>query len=293
MKITLRNLVKNTSLVISEEATDWVLESVDWGVVEARHNMTQYVNLIGAEITSTALQTRDITIVGWIVAGTQALMTQRKNFLNKFIHPQQPLKLVYGDYAIVMKPDKTVRYDTDNQKNNEILCRFLIQGTCSKPLFELKNPEVITESMPKPVPLFPMAIPQDTGIIFGYTPAIDLENLFNAGDMDSGFRVKFTAFAGDVQNPKLINTGTGEYIEVIYNMLRYDVIEVSTVTGDKYARVTREWVTTDIFRHVTKASKTDMVIKSGMNHFAIDAGLGVTNMSAEISYAPTYLEVQK
>lgn len=293
MKITLRNLVKNTSLVISEEATDWVLESVDWGTVEARHNMTQYVNLIGAEITSTALQTRDVTIVGWIVASSQAVMTQRKNALNKFIHPQQPIKLVYEGYALVMKPDKTVRYDTDKQKNNEILCRFLIQGTCSKPLFELNNPEVVTESRPMPVPLFPMAIPQDSGVYFGYTPAVDLENLYNAGDMDSGFKVKFTAVAGDVSNPKLLNVGLGTHIEVVYDMLRYDVIEVSTVTGDKYARLTRGGVTTDIFRYVTKASKTDMVIKSGMNSFAVDASVGNNNLSAEISYAPTYLEVQK
>jgi len=290
-EITLKNLAKGSSLVLSELNTDYILESVDWGSVEASHSMFPYPDQIGSDITNTALLSRDIAIVGWATAKTEVELDELKAELNKFINPFQTMEVIYTDYKLTMRPSSSIKYSATFKENNEVMCRFLVSGNCYQPLFMLAVPDVVAKSVAQPVPLFPMSIPIDVGIVFGYIPAIDLENLVNYGDVSAGFLVTITVMAGGSTKPRVTNSTTGKFIELDATFLEDDIIKVSTVAGNKYLSLTRAGVTTNIFNLLTRASNLFELV-SGLNALTVTAELGSSNLGIEVTYSPRFLEVQ-
>ena len=77
--IILFNTVTNTSLELDKVTTPYyVLDDVDWGQVKSTHHQYKYVNQVGVYITGTSLETRDVSITGWIIASSEQQMTGRK-----------------------------------------------------------------------------------------------------------------------------------------------------------------------------------------------------------------------
>ena len=289
MEITLKNLSYGSELVLSEESFVYILDKVDWGSVQASHQLSQYMDLIGGEITATSLQARDIFIQGWVVANSEELMKERKSVLNKFIHPLHWMECIYGDYKLTFKPTSSVKYSSNYLENNEIVCKFLVSGECNQPLFMLASPDVVTKSVAQEVPFFPATFVEE-GIVFGFIPAIDLENLVNYGDVSAGFVAKLVA-NGAVTKPVITNSTTGDLIELNIELLEEDILEVSTLLGDKYIKLTRAGATTDEFKALTKTS-TLFELVAGVNSLVVTATTGDVNLEVEVTYSPRFLEVQ-
>lgn len=292
MGIKLENLVTGSMISFGIPEGDYWIQEKDFGTTPGNHSSTQYINLIGSHINSTALGERDISIAGVIRVEGSGLMAERKNMLNRLINPRHDLKLYYDDYVMIVRPDSSVKYSIDKYENGKALCKFLIQATAYLPLWQLKNSKIYQESKVTPVPLFPLRIPKRKGIAFGYIPAISIANVPNPGDVETGFVIRFTASSGKVTNPKITNNKTGKYIEVIVEMNPGDVVEVSTVPGSKYAKLTRSEIETDIFKAVTKRSSMDMTLNVGINDISVTAAGNASNMSGKIIFTPMWLEVQ-
>ena len=68
--IVLVNKSLGTSLPINMATRDYVLENVDWGAIESSNKSYKFINQVGVYVTGTTLESRTISILGWVVADT-------------------------------------------------------------------------------------------------------------------------------------------------------------------------------------------------------------------------------
>lgn len=289
--IVLENLSIGTSLPINISNREYVLDSADFGTIQSSRNTYKYINQVGVYVTGTTLESRTINIIGWVVADSQADMTRRKNFLNRFVNPLQQLRLHYEEYQIDGLPTKTISYGTDINTNNEVLCKFMISLFCPDPLFHTENGTnvLIADWLPKFH--FPLIIPKDKGIIMGLRSPASITTLNNDGSMPCGFVVTFEA-SGTVKNPYILNILTQEKIRLVETMEAGETLRVSTVPNNKTVKKISDGVETNAF-NLLDLSSTFFSLPVGETYIRYGAEEGVVNLSVEVYYDTGYLEVQK
>lgn len=289
--IVLENLSIGTSLPININNREYVLNSADFGTIQSSRNTYKYINQVGVYVTGTTLESRTINIIGWVVADSQADMTRRKNFLNRFVNPLQQLRLHYEEYQIDGIPTKTISYGTDISTNNEVLCKFMISLFCPDPLFHTENGTnvLIADWLPKFH--FPLIIPKDKGIIMGLRSPASIATLNNDGSMPCGFVVIFEA-AGTVKNPYILDILTQEKIRLVETMEAGETLRVSTVPNNKTVKKISNGVETNAF-NLLDLSSTFFSLPVGETYIRYGAEEGVVNLSVEVHYDTGYLEVQK
>lgn len=211
------------------------LNDVDWGQVQGTHNSYTFLNQIGASIVNTSIGMRDITIEGFIVA-RESDITARCDFLNTFISPNEDYSLTYGAFKIGFRPDASIAWSRTYTENNDRGRKFLIQGTCPFPLFQPVADTEESFSSVSGLLTFPTAFGSATPMAYGLTAASYNITVNNAGGFETGVRV-VAAFTASVTNPKVYNSSTAKYIGVNYTFSAGDVLEISTMPGDKYIKL--------------------------------------------------------
>lgn len=271
----------------------YILSSFDLGQVSASRSTTQYINLIGKHVDSSVLGERDMSFNGAVLCSDPSDLRTAKDCLNDFVNPLHEIELHYGDYVIDAMPDSSVTYATDNKSKSAVHHMFSFTMTAYQPLFKYHKKTDFADSSVKGTALFPLIVPMVKGITFGYIPAITIKNPVNSGDVETGFILRFTALSDNVTNPKITNNKTNEFIEVLINLLKGDIVEISTVSGDKYAKLIRGEVETDIINNVTNNSSFDLALNVGMNDLGIsNASNNVTNMKTSLEYVPAFMEIR-
>lgn len=295
-RIVLRKERNSEELILDMVSTpNYILESVDWGTVKGTHHTYKYVNQVGESITNTSLGTRPITIKGWIVAENEKHMTQLKNQLNAFINPQEVLSLFYNTYTIKFKPDESVKYSINSKDNNEIFCKFQIDGTAPNPLFSdnAESRSVFVGTVP--VFHFPLIISQDLpdkGLVFGKRIASLITNIINKGSTSVGMRIVFKA-NGTVVNPSLINVNTQEQFLINKTLSAGEEIEINTSIGEKSVRGKYD---SDEYKNYFMYKDIDsswLQLDVGDNLFTYNALEGMDNLDIHIYFYNRYLEVQE
>lgn len=289
--ITLRNLVTNQSILIDKTTSDWVLGEIDLGTVEGNHHSYKYVNQVGVYIDSTSLEERAVSIPGWVIGEDLADMKDNMTVLNRLVNPQHELELtLFDQYVLRFKPDYSIKYATPYEENNEVLCQFLIQGTCADPMFSTKNgiPTQIALVLPKFH--FPLIIPKDKGIILGLRQPNLLATIVNDGDIDTGMVIEFSCNT-TVVNPSLLHVETQEFIKINKTITPGETITVSTVSGNKYVKGYHDGQTENYFKYWDWDS-TWLQMYRGVNVLKYDADSGVEGLAVSVSFTPKLLEVQ-
>lgn len=134
---------------------------------------------------------------------------------------------------------------------------------------------------------FPLEILPE-GIELGYREPNLIANVFNEGN-ETGILIRFRANA-QVSNPSLVNVNTYQKFELNINMIRGDIIEVSTYTGRKSVTLIRNNVRTNIFNSVTLDS-TFLKLQSGDNLFRYDASENIEFLEVSMNFTPTLVGV--
>lgn len=168
--IVLVNKSLGTSLPINMATRDYVLENVDWGAIESSNKSYKFINQVGVYVTGTTLESRTISILGWIVADTIEDMKRRKKFLNSFVNPLQRIDLQYNEYRIEGIPETSIKYGSEMPENNEVMCKFLINLFCPDPMFYTQNGSYVSVANWAPKFRFPLVIPSGNYITYGDTP---------------------------------------------------------------------------------------------------------------------------
>lgn len=295
-RIVLRRVKNLNELTLDMVSTpDFILKSVDWGVVKGTHHSYKYINQIGVTVMNTSLGTRDITIEGWIVAQSESNMTYLKDVLNKFINPQEEIDLLYDAYVIRFKPDESVKYSVAFADNNDVFSKFQIKGTAANPMFseiaEHKLPFAITTPMFHFPLILSTSLP-DKGVIFGKRTASLISNVHNQGSVSVGMRIVFKA-NGTLVNPSLTNVTTLEEFKINKTMVADEEIEINTSIGKKsvkgrigYGEQTNYYMYKDI-------DSTWLQLEIGDNIFRYNADDGLDNLDVFVYFTNQYLEVQE
>lgn len=294
--IVLKNEVTSQVLELDRVTTpNYILDAVDWGQITSNHHSYKYINQIGVYVTNTTLETRDISITGWIIANSESQMTRRKTLLNKFVNPQQQILLSYSKYTLEFLPDTSVKYSATVKENNEVICKFQINGFAADPLFSDKTESKVIAASTIPMFHFPLIISKNPsppgGVIFGLRQPSLFVAINNSGAVDVGMKIVFKA-NGTLYGPSLINVDTQKYFKVNKTMQAGEEIVVDTVIGEKKIQGKLNGITSNYFKYRDLDSEW-LQLKVGDNLFRYDADDNIGNLEVYIYFSNKYLEVQE
>lgn len=295
--ISLRNLATSEELKLDKVTTlYYILDNVDWGQIGSTHHSFKYVNQVGKYVTGTSLETREVHITGWIVAKSEVQMTQRKNFLNRFVNPQQILEVTYKTYILDFLPDTSIKYSAVVQENNEVVCKFSIDGTAFDPLFRDEVENRMAAATTTSLFHFPLMIGiQEMGhptVIFGIRSPSLIINVFNAGSVSTGMRIVFKA-KGTVKNPQIINVQTQEFFRINKTMSAGEEITVETLVGEKKVVGVLNGREEQNYFKYRDLDSTWLQLGVGDNLFRYDAESNLDGLEVYIYSYNRYLEVQE
>ena len=290
--VRLLNNITNQSQLIDQEESPFVLTEIDLGQVTAQHNMSTYQDQVGATIENTIIEPRLISIAGWVIGDTREDLKENKQALNRLVNPSQDMTIiVYDAYKLICRPDYSIQYGKTILENNEYMCKFLIQGTCGNPLYTPIIQEVVSLSVVGGQALFPLAIPQGTGMTFGVRVPEQIALLNNAGDYPVGITVLLKAL-GQVTNPSVTLIETQEKIQLNKTLVQGEEVTISTVSGSKRIRGVLSGVESNYMQYLTHPSSW-IQLKPGKNSLQYDADSGVSNLQVVVSFFPQYMEVEQ
>ena len=294
--VTLYNMVTNTVLELDKVTTPYyILDSVTWGEIEGKHHSYKYVNQVGEHVTGTSLGTRDVEVTGWIIADTEEQMINRKLILNRFVNPQQAIKLSYSNYYLKFLPSNSIKYSATVEENNDVMCKFKISGTAADSLFKDRNENKVTAAATKAMFRFPLTMSKSTQnpptVMFGLREPSLIARVFNSGGVSTGMRIVFKAL-GTLTGPSLINVYTQEYFKLNKIMYAGEVVEVITTIGEKKVTAQINGVKTNCFRY-RDLDSTWLQLDVGDNLFRYDADVNIDNLEVYIYFHNNYLEVQE
>lgn len=294
--VILRN--KQTSALLELDVVNtpfYILDKVGWGQIKGTHHSYKYVNQIGVYVTSTSLETRDVSVSGWIVSNSELHMSQRKSVLNRFVNPQQPIELVYKNYSLEFLPDRTIKYSATIKENNEVVCKFEIAGLAANPLFKDTNTTNVPIAGMLGMFHFPMMLSAiDNGmptVMMGLRQPSLIVNISNTGSVQTGMNIVFEA-TGTVVNPSLINIYTQEQFKINKTIVAGETVVVSTTIGEKKIVGTLNGVSSNYFKYRDLRSSW-LQLDTGDNAFKYDADNGIDSLNCTIEYSNKYLEVQE
>lgn len=294
--VIITNTVLGVNLELDKVTTPWfILDYINWGQIESDQNTNKYVGQHGESLVSSSLGTRDVELSGWVIATSEADMSLRKRYLNQFVNPLQMMQVTYGQYNITFYPATTIEYSSETTENNEVVCKFMIEGTAYDPLFtDVDESEVIAADI---IGMFhfPLIIQETSdppgGVVFGNIETSLVMNVVNDGSVETGMTITFSA-RGHVKNPILTNVDTQEYFRLNKEMQAGEVVKVNTVIGSKSIRGELNGVKSNYFKYRNFGS-TWLQLSVGENFFVYGAEEDVENLEVTIEFYNRYLEVQE
>ena len=253
------------------------------------------MNQIGVYVTGTSLETRDVEITGWIIAKTESQMDERKRMLNRFVNPQQLINLTYKEYDLEFLPNTSIKYSTTLVENNEVVCRFKIDGLCPDPLFRENVENKVAAATTVGMFHFPLIInktqqspPQ---IVFGLRQPSLIVNVYNSGAVRTGMKMVFKA-TGTIKNPSFINVMTQEYFKINKTMVAGETVTINTTIGEKKVIGFLNGREQNYFKY-RDLDSTWLQLEVGDNLFRYDADENIDGLEAYIYFYNRYLEVQE
>jgi hypothetical protein len=293
--IDIKNLVTGTSITLDKETSVYLLDSVDWGVVESEHRSYKYVNQIGVYVTGSTLETREISIVGWMVGENHDVLRYLRQTLNRMINPLQLHEVAVDDFRLEFLPEHSIKYSPNYAENNEVMCRFLITGYCPNPLFAGRTEERIEGATTHPKFRFPLMIPKGIpgrrdGIIMGLREPSLLIGIENTGAVPTGMRIEFYA-TSTVLNPSLTNALTMEFIKINKTLTAGEKVVIVTQSGEKKIVGTLGGVESNYYRY-RDLNSSWLQLAMGDNLFKYDADGNLGGLEVTIYFYARYLEVE-
>lgn len=294
--IVLSNNELGQSLELDKTITPWfILDYINWGQIEANHSTNKYVGQHGESLVSNMLGTRDVELSGWVIARSDDDMSRRKMFLNMFVNPLQEMTVAYNDYVVAFYPGTTIEYSDKTAENNEVVCKFMIEGTAYDPLFKDRSLSKAAAAQVVPMFHFPLVIPEQPdppgGIVFGLIETSLTMNVVNNGSIGTGMVITFSA-RGSVKNPRITNVNTQDYFAINKQLEAGETVTINTNVGSKSIRGYIDGETKNYFMYRDFGS-TWLQLDIGDNLFVRSADENVENLEVTIEFYNRYLEVQE
>lgn len=287
--VTLVNTATGDKIEINMDDGPYYTEEIDWGSIESSNQSYKYVDQIGMHITGTTLETRRVSITGWIANEKEYEVQKLKRALNRFVNPKQMIEIYYGKYKLSLNPKNSVIYSAMYKDNNDVMCRFLILGLCSDPLFSLSEDLAVIGTNIKPNFMFPWVIPED-GYIMGMKDPAKSMKVTNNGDIETGMIIEFVS-QGIVVNPYIINLATQEQIKINKTLLSDEMVRINTNHGKKKVEGIIRNQSFNYYKY-RDLNSAWLMLPVGETSFVYGADENVDSLETHIIYSDKYLEVQ-
>lgn len=271
----------------------YYLDDVEFEKPQVSHNTYSYSNQLGTSIASTAVGERDITIKGYVVEIGQNTLQERCDVLNDFFNPLDDYTLYFKGYKIGFRPDGPVIWSREFKSNNQAGRQFMIQATAPFPLFTAAESTVVTFDTEERLFRFPTSFGSAAPFAFAVTSEVYGVDIYNAGGANTGVVAQMT-FTGSVTNPRLVNRTLGKFIGVDYTFSAGEMLEISTVSGDKHLILTNGAGQTSSLMKQRNVGTVWWQLTPGMNaiSFTCDDTTEIGNMSVALFYSPLRWEVE-
>ena len=244
----------------------------------------------GDTFTGQRIEAREISIKGAINVRDKAQAIELRRKALRILNPELKGTLKY-EYSGFTKIIDVRIDDRPDFYRKTVLLQYEIAFKALNPFWrdETERKEEIASWMGAWE--FPTEIDEDDAesMIFGYREESVIVDCYNAGDVSTGMRIKFTAL-GILTTPILLNVETGDFIQINTTMQAGDIITVNTEYGNKGAILERNGETIDCFKDIDVDS-TFMELGIGDNIYRYDAESGIDNLEVSIYYTPQYLGV--
>ncbi|WP_020189718.1 phage tail family protein [Kurthia sp. Dielmo] len=251
----------------------------------------------GASYQNTTLETRDFEIPFFIhrLISDKEWYEEKRRDVYRVCNPKKnPMRIDFttksnAEYYVNAELVSSPSMPTDFEHSNNVWQKVLLQFDATDPYIYARNKTNVDLATWIPLFEFALEIPEGEGIEMGQRSPSLIANVVNDGQDDTGMLIKFKATAA-LKNPSLINVNTYEEFKINIDMLPGDVIEVSTYRGNKYAKLTRNNITTSVFGKIDYLS-TFLQLRTGDNLFRYDAAQGLDNMEISMQFNEKFLGV--
>lgn len=279
----------NRVTIDKKTGNNFVLNEANLGTIEGKHQSSKYIGQVGEYVSYSSMGTRSISISGWVIGASESDIRNSKAILNRLVNPLDELKLEVFDCLLFFKPDSTIKYSSSYNENNEVLCKFIIQGTAFAPLFVSQNGQTVDLAYEVPVFHFPLVIPED-GIVMSYREPALIKNVYNAGDVETGVEIIIVA-NGAVKNPTIINASTNEFFRINKVLEAGERISICTSSGEEKVLGKLNEVEMNYFEYIDLDS-TWLQLNVGDTLLKYDADENINLMEVTLKFTEKYLEVQ-
>lgn len=240
----------------------------------AEINTTPVSGIDGTRYNSARIGQRNIVIR----LNINGDIEDRRIELYKYFRVKHTMRVYYKNEHVDVYIDGYV--ETFENDFFTILQQPQISIICPDPYFKSMSETEIDFENVTALFMFPFAIAAE-GIPFSSLNEIS-SRYFNAGNVETGGIITFTALADDVKNPVFYNNTNGTFFGVDITMQSGDVIEINTQRGEKSVKLTRSGTTTSIVGDRTNGS-TWIVFEPGENEISFGADVSASSLRCTLS----------
>lgn len=308
-EIKIQNTVTGKSLKINKSDRPFILQSVNWDTPAVTMESYRVPFQIGETLSGVMVGTRKPTITGYIVSNRLNLfrinsweeyyalqekdIEESKKLLDSVISIYQEIVIEANGYFLRGTPTQPPKYSTKDTENNEILCLFQLELECFNPMFYSDNKSIDLASTIERLH-FPLVLPEE-GVVFSEILRRQSMAITNEGNVKAGCTILISANGGIVENPKIYNVNTNEFIAFKGITLNNgDYIKITTSIGEENAILHRAEDSSEIsiVGYTTKGSKY-IQIEQGTNYYAYEVDSQyLNNISVSIEFTEQFFNIR-
>ena len=239
-------------------------------VVNINLSQAQGINQVGCTVQSTTVQPRPVTVSGRIV-GVDG--DARKEALLSVVRPDIPGKLYAGDYFLDVYVTATPTVEA--RKN---FAHFQFSVNAAYPYWQKTSK--VTKALFGVQKLFKFPWNISRPYQFGQLMKTQFMTVTNSGQLPVPFTATFTA-TDTVENPKITNVTTGEYLWLNKTLVAGETIVVENTHGRTYVTSSEDG---DI-RGALDLDSTLFRLVVGDNVLKPEADSGLAQLEVQITFA--------
>lgn len=248
-----------------------------------------YAGMDGSYLNNAFIEKRNV-VISFAMRGVN--LEQRRHILYRVVKPSRYIKVYYKTAGIDVYIEGYV--ETCEVSNFDALTSGQISIICPDPY--LYSTSAVYAYYSQVTGAFHFPFPgSDAPFSLGVYSTTDNIAIQNDGD-ETGFTIQIEASSSETVpeiaavTPTIYNADTGEYLQIKGEILKGDIITITTKTGNKTVILTRNGVDSNIINRLVSGS-TWLSLREGKNTFHVQAVRGVKNLKVTLMHRNAYLGV--
>ena len=250
---------------------------------------SSYAGMDGSYLNSAFIEKRNL-VINFEMRGVG--LEKRRHALYRVVKPSRYIKVYYKTAGIDVYTEGYV--ETCEVSNFDALTSGQISIICPDPYWYSTSAVYAYYSQVTGAFHFPFP-ESDAPFPLGIYSTTDNIIIQNDGD-ETGFTIQIEASSSETVpeiaavTPTIYNADTGEYLQIKGDILKGDIITITTKTGNKTVTLTRNGVDSNIINRLVSGS-TWLSLREGKNTFHVQAVRGVKNLKVTLMHRNAYLGV--